>query len=264
MRRAALGVCAALLAACEEKAAPPLSSLAPKPLPKLAWAADGGEDREAVYRVEAAPVWGEPRPASAVTLELRAGKAQVGSQTFDLETPESLARLKAAIAGRPLLVVPDRDTYLAQLGHFLGMVDEGGLELWLAHLSQPVAFRVRLRDEAAFRLWLDEPKPGKIRIIQRADGLELQTNIGKLPGADPNGPTVPLRGGQLDVAGARRALSRLKERFDEAQDVCVVPSFGTELGRVADVLTADYAGPRERSFDELCLVYPRPAARDGG
>ncbi|MGA9525748.1 MAG: hypothetical protein WBV82_30095 [Myxococcaceae bacterium] len=33
------------------------------------------------------------------------------------------------------------------------------------------------------------------------DGYDLQTAVGKLTGPDPNGPTVPLRGGKWDVGG---------------------------------------------------------------
>jgi len=81
--------------------------------------------------------------------------------------------------------------------------------------------------------------------------------VGKLPGPDPNGPTVPVRGGRLDIATARQGLSRLQQRF-HAEDACLVPSFGTELRAVATALTAFWVGPKEPLFTELCLVYPRP------
>jgi hypothetical protein len=94
-------------------------------------------------------------------------------------------------------------------------------------------------------------------VVQRQDGLELVSGVGKLPGPDPNGPTVPVRGGHLDIATARQGLQRLQQRF-HARDACLVPSFGTELRAAATALTAFWVGPKEPLFDELCLVYPRP------
>ena len=131
--------------------------------------------------------------------------------------------------------------------------------MFFRHPTEAVAYPVVLRDEEGFRAWLDEAKPGKVRIIQRADGFELQTNVGKLPGADPNGPTVPLRGGQQDLATLRRGLARLKERFTVTEDVCYVPSFGSELRAITAAFSADYRAPGKPLFRQLCLVYPRPA-----
>jgi hypothetical protein len=127
------------------------------------------------------------------------------------------------------------------------------------HPGGTVSFPVELRDEAAFDAWLDEPKAGKLRVIQRQDGLELVSGIGKLPGPDPNGPTVPVRGGRLDVATTREGLQRLQHRF-HAPDACLVPSFGTELRAVGTLLTAFWSGPKEALFERVCLVYPRPGA----
>jgi hypothetical protein len=160
--------------------------------------------------------------------------------------------------GAPVLLVPDEDTYLAQVAPLLSRLDDAGAEVWLLHPGGEVAFRLVLRDEAAFGAWLDEAKPGRIRIIQRADGLELQTSIGKLPGKDPGGPTIPLRGGALDIALLREALQKLKGRFG-TEELCVVPSFGTELAKTAHVLSGDYSAMGEPIFRELCLVYPRPS-----
>ncbi|HZN95074.1 MAG TPA: hypothetical protein VFB81_20310, partial [Myxococcales bacterium] len=107
---------------------------------------------------------------------------------------------------------------------------------------------------------------GKVRAIQRADGFELMTKIGKLPGADPNGPTVPVRGGRMDVATLRHGLARLKERFPKADDACLVPSFGTEVQAIARALTGFWSASGEPVYSQVCLVYPRPVAprQDGG
>jgi hypothetical protein len=121
-----------------------------------------------------------------------------------------------------------------------------------------VAFRVALRDAPAFDVWLHIPRPGALRIIERQDGLELVSNVGKLPGSDANGPTVPRRGGQLDVALAREGLERLKSRFSGADTLCVVPSFATELRETGALLSAAWTSAGAPLFAALCLVYPRP------
>ena len=158
----------------------------------------------------------------------------------------------------PVLLYSPADAYMVQAAPLLAVLDDLGAELFVGHPGAAVAYRVTLRDEPAFRTWLDEPKPGRIRIIQRADGFEVQTNIGKLPGGDPNGPTVPLRGGVQDLMLLRRGLLRLKERFKTADEVCVVPSFGMELKAVATAFSSTYKDEDEPIFGALCLVYPRP------
>jgi hypothetical protein len=146
----------------------------------------------------------------------------------------------------------------------LAQLDDARREVWLLHPDAPIAFQVTLRDEPAFQAWLDHTEvPGKVRIIHRADGFELQTNMGKLPGGDPNGPTVPLRGGKFDLKTLQRGLQRLHSRFDTAPDLCLVPSFGMELSQVARALAADYTSADDRLFNELCLIYARPT-RDAG
>jgi hypothetical protein len=134
--------------------------------------------------------------------------------------------------------------------------------VWLAHPDDAdVAFRLTLRDAPAFQAWIDEPVPGKVRVIHRADGFELQTNLGKLPGADPNGPTVPVRGGKMDLTTLQRGFVRVQAKFKSAPDVCFVPSFGMELQQIARALAVNYAKPDQPFFEGLCLVYPRPPAR---
>lgn len=248
----AFGVAAVLVFAlgCKDRVAESLKSLAPRPLPTLALPApstDGGDDREATFRVEAAPVYGDELPADARRLAVD-GVAE----------PDT----SGLAAGSTVLLVPTADVYLAQAAALLARLQDSGAAVYLLHPEGQVAYRLTLRDEPGFQAWLDEAKPGKVRIIQRSDGFELQTNVGKLAGVDPNGPTVPLRGGQADLATLRRGLTKLKERFTVTGDVCFVPSFGTELVKIAAAMSADYAGEGKPVFDELCLVYPRPEKRD--
>jgi len=240
---------------CEERSAPPLSSLAPTPLSPLGAAAtDGGLDP---HRLPPAPVWGSPLPAKAVRITFRGGQALVGGSAVSLAGDAGMGRALAAVGKGPALLVPDEATYMAEVAPLLAALDDASVETWVLHPDGMVAFAVDLRDEPAFDAWLDEPKPGKLRVIQRQDGLELVSGVGKIPGPDPNGPTVPVRGGHLDVATAREGLRRLQQRF-HAPDACLVPSFGTELRAVATVLPAFWEGPKEPMFERLCLVYPRP------
>ena len=247
------------LAGCQrEERAPALKALAPAPLAPLQAVPGADAGREAAYRLRPAPVWGEAVPAAAVRVQLLGTFAQVWGKRFDVGIPQGCASVVAAVGKGPVLLVPDADTYLAQVAQLLAALDDAAVETWLLHPGGKVAFHVALRDAPAFDAWLHEPKPGALRIIQRQDGLELVSNVGKLPGADPNGPTVPRRGGQLDVALAREGLVQLKSRFGQADTLCVVPSFATELRETAALLTADWASKDGPLFASLCLVYPRP------
>ena len=244
-----------LLLGCEQQKAPPLSSLAPAPLePLLAASADAGAD---VHRLAPAPPWGAPVPTTAVRVVLRDEEVRVGAARFVLGADGGVRPFLAAVGQRPVLLAVEGDTYLAQAAPVLAALDDAKVEVWLLH-DAGVAFPLKLRDERAFNAWLDEPRAGKLRVVQRQDGLELVTGVGKLPGPDPNGPTVPVRGGRLDIATARQGLQRLQQRF-HAQDACLVPSFGTELRAAATAFTAFWVGPKEPLFAELCLVYPRPS-----
>jgi len=191
------------------------------------------------------PVWGDPIPADAGRIELHGRSAKVGGKPMG--EPRGIARA---------LLVSDLDTFLAEVAPVLGTLDRFGVETWLAHPVGAVAFKLALKDERAFQSWLDQPIPGRIRVIQRADGLELQTGLGKVAGPDPNGPTIPLREGHLDVRLLRQSLQSLRARFQNADDACLVPSFGTELAKVGAALSGFYFAPGNRIFSEICLVYP--------
>ena len=246
-----------VVSGCEERKAPPLSSLAPAPLAALpAAGADAGTDP---HHLAPAPVWGAPLPTAAVRVTFGDGAVHVGGISASLRTDAGVGPVLATIAGRPALLVPDDRAYMAELAPVLAALDDARVPTFVLHPGGSVAFPIALSDEKTFDAWLDEPRPGKIRVIQRQDGLELVSAVGKLPGPDPNGPTVPVRGGRLDVATARDGLQRLQGRF-HAPDACLVPSFGTELRAVATVLTAFWSGPTQPLFQRICLVYPRPGA----
>jgi hypothetical protein len=248
-----------VLAGCQrEEGAPALKALAPAPLAPLQTVVPADAGREAAYHVKPAAVWGEAVPPTAVRVQLGGTTVLVGSVDYDVDTPEGRAGVLALVGKSPVLLVPDADTYLAQVAPLLAALDDVGVETWLLHPSGKVAFHLALRDAPTFDAWLHEPKPGALRVIERQDGLELVSNVGKLPGGDANGPTVPRRGGQLDVALAREGLERLKSRFSEADTLCVVPSFASEVHETAALLTAAWSAADAPLFGSLCLVYPRP------
>ncbi|WP_375741768.1 hypothetical protein NR800_18810 [Corallococcus interemptor] len=222
---------------------------------------DAGTWADATVTAVAAPVWGEPLPDDVLRLELSGEQVRLGAEAFTPARAPDSARLAERVRGRDVLIaVGDADTFLAQVSDALAVLRTQADGVWLQHPDAPVAYRVVLRDEQGFRAWLEEVAPGKLRVIQRADGFELTTSVGKLPGPDRNGPSVPVRGGRQDIATLRRELARLKTRFTTSDDLCLVPSFGTEVVQVARALGGTYVAPREGLFDTLCLVYPTPRA----
>lgn len=252
-----------LLFGCPQNNKERPQSKAPAPLPALEpdrAVADGSTEnaREALFRVEAAPVWGDVSPPSAQPLYVEAAAISVGKKTVSRLAPDWSAQMRGLLSARRCAVLLDSDPerYLADLAELLGLLATAGCDVWIRHPDAPVAFKVTLRDNLQFERWLVEPQPGKIRVIQRADGFEIQTNIGKMAGPDPNGPTVPTRSGKLEVGRLRRALEKLKERFSDAPDSCLVPSYGTELAAIARALSGYYRAEEKRIFAELCLVYP--------
>jgi hypothetical protein len=249
-------------AGCRDKPTEPLSSLAPPPLPSLAQATEGpGSAEDALYQVAPAPVYGEAFPEGAARLELAGDSVKLGGEAFVPRHPEDAARLAGRVKGQRVLLVPDADTFLAQASELLATLRDVAGEVWLLHPDAPVAYRLLLRDEQGFQAWLAEVAPGKLRIIQRADGFELTTSVGKLVGPDPNGPSVPVRGGKQDLARLRQGLGLLKGRFQTSEELCLLPSFGTEVAQAARTLSGAYTAPGEPLFETLCLVYPTPVVR---
>ncbi len=231
-----------LLVACAEKKAPePIPRAKPQPLEALQRVvADAGDDRDALYRVVPFKPVGPEVPSGIARVELH-------GETWS-----------AVPAEGDVLLVSDEDTFLVQVAPLLEQLADARRDVWLKHPDAAIAFKVKLRDAPQFQAWIDEPAPGKVRVIHRADGFEITTNLGKLPGGDPNGPTVPVRSGAMDLTTLQRGLERVQNKFREAPDVCFVPSFGMELQQVARAMSADFFSADQPYFKELCLVYPRP------
>ncbi len=157
-----------------------------------------------------------------------------------------------------VLIVPDQETYMAQLNPLLAQLDTVSAQAWMQHPTLPIAFPIALKDEPGFQAWLDDLGPGKLRVIHRADGFELQTNMGKLPGVDPNGPSVPNRGGKIDLATLQDGLRKIKARFKDSSELCFVPSYGMPVEQVAQAFAANFISPESPIFEKICLVYARP------
>ncbi|MFP2963039.1 hypothetical protein ACLEPN_36075 [Myxococcus sp. 1LA] len=251
----------------EEKQAEPLKSLKPAPLPSLAVPGEAGDVKQSPSSAAevAGPVYGEPLPAGALQVELAGERVRLGGETFEPARPDDAARLAQRVKGQSVMVVPDADTFLVQTSELFAVLRDAAQSVWLAHPDGPVAYPVVPRDEADFRAWLEEVAPGKLRIIMRADGFELTTSVGKLPGPDANGPSVPVRAGRQDIVTLRRGLGLLKGRFKTSEDICLVPSFGMEVAQAAQALGGVFTAPGEPLFDTLCFVYPTPnRATDAG
>ncbi len=237
---------------CSKQKEPPVRAT-PKPLEALPRAlnADGGETAlgDDVFRVTPLEPRGPPIPTDAIALTLNESMVTLDNAPVDW----------SKVKGRVMLVAY-ADTYLAQVAPTLARLDDAGAVILIRHPDAEIAFPIRLRDEPAFQKWLDEPEPGKFRVIYRADGFELQTNMGHVPGQDPSGPTVPLRGGQLDLLTLQKGIEKVQARFKSAPDYCVVASFGSELSSIARILAANYVSAEVSYFKETCLVYPRPSS----
>ncbi|MBL9039429.1 MAG: hypothetical protein JNG84_13000 [Archangium sp.] len=235
------------LVACSDKkltAAPDAGRSTPLvPMEPLARAAPEGDAGEVYFAIIPLPPVGPVAPAESTRIVLDGEMAPWTG------------------GAKPVVLVAREDTYLAQVAALLASLDDAGATVWLAHPDVAVAYPVTLRDEPAFNRWLDEPVPGKLRVVHRQDGFELQTNMGKMPGPDINGPTVPVRGGKWDLTTLQRGFGRIKTRFPDAPDVCFMPSFGMPMADVARAVSANWLSADETKFSSVCLVYPRPVVK---
>ena len=229
-----------ILAACSRQSAEPPARQKPQPLEPLARATIDAGDEDPLFTVAPFDPVGPPLPSGVTPVQVRG---------------EVLPEVPAE---GPVVLAFDEDTYLAQVAPLFERLDDAHREVWLAHPDEPIGFKVTLRDTASFQKWIDEPVPGKVRVIQRQEGFELKTNLGKLPGQDPNGPTVTARGGKMDLLTLQHGFQAVQGKFKEAPDVCFVPSFGTELAQTIRALAVDYFRADGAYFKELCLVYSRP------
>lgn len=258
--RMSLLVCC--LGACSKEntdSAPSAQPLREKTQPKKVDSVVEAEERaEAEQVTPEAPLYGQPLPKQAVRLLIdEEGRTTLGEKIVKMSTPQEREWLSG---GRGWLISAHPEVYMAQLRPLWAALDDAKAEVWLEHRESGRAFRVELQDEQAFKTWLEAAVPGRVRVIQRGDGLELSTVFGKLPGFDPQGPSVPNQKGRVDVGSARTGLMSLRRRFKAADEIYFVPSNGTELTQVMEALSANFQGPDEPLFPKVSLVYQRLAS----
>ncbi len=249
-----------LLAGCADKPKPAPAPPPQKPVPleplTLEPANPDGGTGAATYSVKPFTFSGEPAPATARRLDIKGEAISSGGK------PVTLADLDAQSV---VLLSFDADAYLAQQLPLLARLDDAGAQVWLQSPDVPtLAWPVKLRDEANFNAWLDESVAGKLRIVHRTDGFELQTNMGKLAGNDAKGPTVPTRGGAYDLVTLQKGLDRVKGRFAAAPDVCFMPTYAMPMHDAIRAIATNWLTRDSVVFAEACLVYPRPSQRDAG
>lgn len=191
---------------------------------------------------------GETLPRDAEVFELTS--SGLGDGTL-------LKRAARTSAETSVVLRPDAEVYLVQAAPLLAELADRSAKVWLAHPEGSFGYRVMLFDEPAYQHWIDLPEPGRLRVVMRGDGYELATSVGKLPGPDRNGPSVPLRQGRHDLGRLRLGLEALLDRFTTEDMICWVPSFGMELATVARSLAATYEDDGDPLFKRQCLVFPR-------
>lgn len=247
-----------LLVGCTQKAKTDAAPVPTKPAPLEPLTAEPSADGGVAptYTVKPFTFSGDPAPSTARRLEI------VGEAISLDGKPVTVANLPAL----PVVLLSfDADAYLAQQLPLLARLDDAGAEVWLQSPDvSAIAWPVKLRDEANFNVWLDDGGPGKLRIVHRTDGFELQTNMGKLAGADARGPTVPTRGGSYDLVMLQKGLDRVKARFTAAADVCFMPTYAMPMRDAIRAIATNWISKDSVVFGGACLVYPRPATRDAG
>lgn len=222
-------------------------------------AEDGGNiGADSLHEVEAFTAVGPALPADAVVLDLHGELLPGRGGVLDGGVVALLERAKSA---KTVVLRGGDDTMLFQMVELLAGLHEARVSVWVADAESTMGYPVELKHERDFQAWIDQAVPGKVRVIGRADGFEVQTNMGKVPGVDPNGPTVPPRGGQQDFATLKRALARAKELFPKADDVAFVPSYATTLRHIARSISANAESPSSFIFSRVYLVYPHPTIR---
>ena len=97
---------------------------------------------------------------------------------------------------------------------------------------------------------MDAEKPlAKIRLMVRADGMEVVTVRGKIPGPDRFGPSVPTKGGKHDLALLAQSLARLAAHLPQEREAALLASPQTSAQTVAAALDA-LANASEDQFEK--------------
>ena len=160
-----------------------------------------------------------------------------------------------ALRGQPIavdleasLMVAEMSVPLAQIALILGVEETICLRVAAAGASR--CLDVLPQPAAALGGWMDAEKPlAKIRLMVRADGMEVVTVRGKIPGPDRFGPSVPTKGGKHDLALLAQSLARLAAHLPQEREAALLASPQTSAQTVAAALDA-LANASEDQFEK--------------
>ncbi len=160
-----------------------------------------------------------------------------------------------ALRGQPIavdleasLMVAELSVPLSQIALILGR--EETICLRVAAQGEARCLDVLPRPAAALGGWMDAEKPlAKIRLMVRADGMEVVTVRGKIPGPDRFGPSVPTKGGRHDWALLAQSLARLAAHLSQEREAALLASPQTSAQTVAAALDA-LANASEDQFEK--------------
>ena len=187
-------------------------------------------------------------------LKLPSGQTCLPQEPACARPLESLRGEKLWLELDSSLRMADLSAPLAALGQALKVGDTCCLAVADSKGRRCVPLRPFSGDE--FSAWLDADKPlGKIRVIMRADGLEVVTDRGKVPGPDRFGPSLPSVGTRPDFEALDTVISRIKARFPDEPEAGLAASPSISVAQAARVL-ALLNGPGGCRFEETFLVYP--------
>lgn len=231
-----------LLAACSCRCGQPAPGPAPEWLPRVPEGYGRPFEPGALLRVQDRK------------LVLPSGQACLGQEGACREALGALRGKDLVLELDEKLRMADLSAAFAALGEALEDGDQVCLAVFDGKERRCVPFRPFSGDD--FGAWLDAEKPlGKIRIVMRADGLEVVTDRGKVPGPDRYGPSLPSPGARPDYAGVEDASRKLRARFRDEDTAGLVPSASIPVAQAARVLSL-LNGPQGERFEKTFLVYP--------
>jgi hypothetical protein len=121
--------------------------------------------------------------------------------------------------------------------------------------------RALLFTEDDFHAWLDgEESASKLRVVMRADGMEVAGAHGKVPGPDRFGPSIQPQNGRPDFIRLADVVRRLKDQLPDEHEMGVLASVITPFADVVRALAA-IQGHSAEQFDRPFVVVPPPATR---
>ncbi|MDR0965348.1 MAG: hypothetical protein LBM75_02375 [Myxococcales bacterium] len=114
---------------------------------------------------------------------------------------------------------------------------------------------VHPRSAEALGAWMDAEKPlAKIRLMVRADGMEVVTVRGKIPGPDRYGPSIPTKSGSHDFNLLASSLAKLAAFLPSENEAALLSSPRTTAQTAARALGA-LGNASEEQFEKLVFIY---------